>query len=96
MNRIAFALILAAALSACTGENANLRNDPDFQSGYAAGCAAATTAGADYRRGPTRDEDLYANSAAYRHGWGTGYSSCRTPGSPEPGGNPVPSPNPGH
>lgn len=96
MIRFAIALIFAAALSSCAGENANMRNDPDFQAGYAAGCAAATTAGADYRRGPRKDEDLYANSEAYRHGWGTGYSSCRTPGSPEPGGSPVPSPNPGH
>jgi len=89
------ALLLAASLSACAEDNPNLRNDPDFQAGYAAGCAAATTAGADYRRGPTRDEDLYKSSQTYRHGWGTGYSACRTPNTPAPGGNPVPSPNPG-
>lgn len=97
MTRFALPLILAVSLSACAGEGrADLRNDPDFQTGYASGCAAANAAGADFRRGPRKDDELYANSEAYRHGWGTGYSACRTPGSPEPGGNPVPSPNPGH
>jgi hypothetical protein len=89
------AIALAAFLLACAGEKQNLRDDPDFQAGYAAGCAAATTAGADFRRGPVKDEDMYANSEPYRHGWGTGYSACRGPNTPAPGGNPVPSPNPG-
>ncbi len=96
MNRIA-ALALAALLSACAGEeNQNNRNNPDFEAGYGAGCSAATIAGADYRRGPVRDKDLYDNNDAYRQGWGSGYSACRTPGTPAPGASPVPSPSPGH
>jgi hypothetical protein len=98
MTRIALiSLVLAATLSACaTQQEENLRNDPDFQAGYGAGCAAATTAGADYRRGPSRDENMYKTNEAYRHGWGTGYSTCRNANTPAPGGNPVPSPSPGH
>lgn len=97
MTRIAAALALAVLLSACAGEeHQNDREDPDFQAGYAAGCSAATTAGADFRRGPVRDQDMYDNNDLYRHGWGSGYASCRTPGTPAPGANPVPSPSPGY
>jgi len=98
MTRIAFiAALLAASLSACVDtREVNMRNDPDFQAGYAAGCSAATTAGADYRKGPWRDEGMYQSNEAYRHGWGTGYSTCRNPNTPAPGANPVPSPSPGH
>lgn len=100
MNRILPALALAAVLSACaTPEDQAVRNDPNFQAGYSAGCSAAVDQGASYREGPKRDENLYENDVAYRRGWGSGYASCRrtmTPSGTEPSSNPVPSPSPGH
>jgi hypothetical protein len=81
MRRL-LALLFAAALAGCVlfpgREDRALQKNPNFRQGYEDGCAAASTAGANPReQQPYRDEALYASDAAYRSGWGNGFSVCR-------------------
>lgn len=91
-ERQVLAALLLFALAGCAlfpsrAERA-VQKSPNFRAGYSDGCAAASTTGANYREGAYRDEALYKTSAAYRTGWGNGFSICRTeamgaaPGSP--------------
>jgi hypothetical protein len=90
--RRSFVLLLLPAVSACglfpSAAERAVQKSPNFRAGYSDGCAAASTTGANYREGAYRDEALYKTSAAYRAGWGNGFSICRTeatgaaPGSP--------------
>lgn len=104
MKQIARIGIVAAAglgLAACAifGGPADraLRKTPSFQQGYADGCAAATNAGAHWRKDPQKAA-IYNTDKIYRAGWANGFQTCRRTISP-PGSNidnPVPSPSPGH
>ncbi len=82
----------ALMLAACAGG----RNDSSaFRVGYSDGCATAS-GGGSYRKGPVRDESLYAGNADYRAGWNRGLSICRQQNQ-EPGTIPsqtVPQPGP--
>jgi len=93
-------LALASLVSACASrEDRAVRDDPNFQAGYSAGCSAATTESANYREGPTRDENLYKNDEAYRRGWGNGYTTCQrtlTPPNRGDTGSIIPDHSPGH
>ena len=94
--------VLALTASACSmfggGEMAKLRKSPAYQQGYEDGCASANQQGADLRNRLVQDPTLYKTDEAYRAGWSSGVSLCRTtnaaPGT-EPGGNPLGGPLPG-
>ncbi|HEY1630680.1 MAG TPA: hypothetical protein VGF56_05160 [Rhizomicrobium sp.] len=100
-------LALSLTLSACAifGGPADraLRKTPSYRDGYQDGCAAATNAYTDFRKGPLTDNSLYRTDQIYRTGWGNGYQSCRstmTPGvqanAPSNGMTPIPDQGPGH
>lgn len=102
LARTFLAVAATAVLASCalfpSAHDRAIRRTPSFKAGYNDGCAAANAAGASYRYGPVRDEDLFRQDATYRAGWNTGYSACRRTISPpgsEPG-HPVPEPSPGH
>ena len=93
MLRFGFsAILLSLAVAGCglfsSPAQRAVQKSPNFRAGYSDGCAAVSTTGANYRAGAYRDEALYKTSAAYRAGWGNGFSVCRrdgtgaTPGSP--------------
>jgi hypothetical protein len=97
-------LLLAFVLSGCVlfGGPADkaLRRTPAYRDGYQDGCAAATAAYTDLRKGPLTDNTLYRTDPTYRAGWGNGYQTCRstlTPGvrANEPGSAPLPDAGPG-
>jgi hypothetical protein len=98
------ATILLLALAACglfpSAHERAVEKSPNFRAGYSDGCTAASTTGANYRESAYRDEALYQTSAAYRAGWGSGFSVCRGEGTgAEPGSplnNSVLNPSPGH
>jgi hypothetical protein len=103
----ALALALALVLSGCAifGGPADkaLRKTPSYRDGYQDGCAAATSAYTDLRKGPLTDNTLYRSDQIYRTGWGNGYQACRTtltPGveanSPGMGPGNIPDQGPGH
>lgn len=102
--KIAVIAVAAAALASCalfpSAHDRAIRRTPSFKAGYNDGCAAANAAGASYRYGLVRDEDLFRRDATYRAGWNTGYSACRrtvSPSGAEPGRSvPLPEPSPGH
>src|SRR5690242_9100641 len=84
MKRL-FLLPLAAALalSGCgiflSSKEKAMQKDPNYQSGYSDGCAAANAQNTDYRRGDgDRDEALFNASKPYRSGWHSGFSACRS------------------
>jgi hypothetical protein len=97
-----FTLILAGfTLAGCglfpNAQERTMQKSPNFRAGYSDGCAAASVTGANPREGAYRDEALYTSNAAYRAGWGNGYSLCRGGAAPGAGlGNPVTNPIPGH
>lgn len=97
---IAAAMTLASCALFPSAHDRAIRRTPNFKAGYNDGCAAANAAGASYRYGPVRDEDLFRRDDTYRAGWNTGYSTCRSTVSPsgaEPGhGMSLPEPSPGH
>ena len=78
--RRAGVVALALSLSGCiffeTSRDRAMRKDPNFQQGYADGCASANSRGTNYRGDKIRDEALYQASQPYRSGWGAGYSLC--------------------
>lgn len=75
------AVVLPLVLVSCASRaDRAMQKTPNFRAGYSDGCAAASTEGANYREGPRRDEALYKTSAAYRAGWGDGFSICRSQG----------------
>ena len=95
-----FALLgVALVLSACGSTDGDkLAQSPNFQPGYADGCASANQQGADFRDRQVRDEALYKVDESYRAGWSSGFSSCRTTNMPtgtQPGANPLSSAVPG-
>lgn len=100
-------LALSLTLSACAifGGPADraLRKTPSYRDGYQDGCAAATDAYTNYRKGPLTDNALYRTDQTYRTGWGNGYQACRTTMTPgvqanSPGSNMsnIPDQGPGH
>ena len=94
MNRFrVFAAGPLLALSACglfpNAQERAVQKSPNFRAGYTDGCAAASTSGANYREGAYRDDALYQTSAAYRSGWGNGFSVCRGEGTPAEPGSPL-------
>lgn len=99
------AALLVIAVSGCTifGGPADraLRRTPAYRDGYQDGCAAATNAYSDTRKGPSTDNSPYHGDKVYSSGWSNGYQTCRsslTPGvkANEPDRAPFPQPNPGH
>ena len=97
------ALALAAGLTMTLGgcvsaKDRAMRNSQPYQAGYADGCAAATGQGASYREGPKRNEEAFQTNTAYRAGWNSGYSVCRSnmhgPGYDPM--HPIQDPSPGH
>ena len=66
-------------LAACSSPSERaLRNSPEFKAGYSDGCTSASQEGANKRdQSQVRDEALYAHSAAYHSGWGSGFGACR-------------------
>jgi hypothetical protein len=103
LARLAMVLAFASLVSGCiffsNPRDRALRNSPSFRDGYSDGCAAATTQGADFRKGPQRDETLYKTDSVYRAGWANGYQTCnplqRRAGT-TPDANPILQPDPGH
>jgi hypothetical protein len=92
------AMLLALTLSGCglflSEQDKALHKDPNYQSGYSDGCAAANAENTDYRNGGgNRDEALFQASKAYRSGWHSGFSACRS-GFAKPGAPQQPSPMP--
>ncbi len=82
-----------------SGEDRALKKDPNYQAGYGDGCAAANAQNTDYRRGDgNRDEALFDASKAYRSGWQSGFSACRSGYTRQPGTqqSPLPSGGPIH
>jgi hypothetical protein len=100
--RLPVITVLVLAASGCSmfggSEMAKLRKSPTYQQGYEDGCASANQQGADLRDRLVQDPTLYKTDQAYREGWSSGASLCRTtnaaPGT-EPGGNPLGGPPPG-
>lgn len=87
-------LVSACALVGGPADRA-MRRSPEFRAGYSDGCAAANAAGADFRRGPHKQDDAYRTSRTYRQGWANGLQTCRR-GNASPGSNPVRDPTPGY
>lgn len=78
----------ALALSGCAsmfGEDYS--NEPDYKSGYSAGCGTGTGYVPGNSSTVIRDPDLWATSKAYRAGWKSGFNACRTSTSSSPGGS---------
>jgi hypothetical protein len=103
MKRLLPLLLAALTLSACglfvSSEDRALKKDPNYQVGYGDGCASANAQNTDYRRGDgNRDEQLFNTSKAYRSGWHSGFSACRSGYTQQPGSqqNPLPSAGPIH
>lgn len=105
MTRLVSLPLLAAvlALSGCgifvSEKDRAMKKDPNYQSGYSDGCAAANAQNTDYRRGDgDRDEALFKTSKPYRSGWHSGFSACRSGYTQQPGSqqNQMPSGGPIH
>jgi hypothetical protein len=102
LTRLPMIAALVLTASACSmfggAENAKLRKSPTYQQGYEDGCASANQQGADLRDRQVQDPTLYKSDQAYREGWSSGASLCRTtntaPGA-QPDGNPLGGPLPG-
>lgn len=99
--RILIVAVTGLAVASCAvfggPRDKALRRTPSFKAGYADGCAAATTIGADFRREPAIDP-AYKADRVYRAGFTNGFSTCRRTISP-PGsqpGSPIPEISPGH
>jgi len=72
------AVMAAALLAGCTTPDVSpeVRNSPEFQLGYADGCATATTRTAGVADDTQRNDALAKSSEAYRVGWASGFGSC--------------------
>ena len=103
MRRQIFLVLLALPLSGCmilgTAADRKVQKTPSFREGYEDGCASATNAGANLRRGDiVRDDALYETDKAYRAGWANGHAACsasltgksQPPLNPNPGGGGIP------
>lgn len=67
------------ALSGCSslfGEDYS--GEPDYKSGYTAGCGTGTGYVEGRATTVIRDPDLWNASKAYRAGWKSGFNACRT------------------
>lgn len=83
-------LLTVFALSGCglfvSSKDREMKKDPNYQSGYSDGCAAANAQNTDYRRGDgSRDDALFDSSKPYRSGWHSGFSACRSGYTQQPG-----------
>jgi hypothetical protein len=105
MKRLLLLPLLASALvlSGCgiflSSKEKAMQKDPNYQSGYSDGCAAANAQNTDYRNGGgDRDEALFNTSKPYRSGWHSGFSACRSGYTSQPGAqqSPLPSGGPIH
>src|SRR4051794_33696304 len=89
----AFGIGIVLVLAGCglfpNAQERAVQKSPNFRAGYSDGCAAASTTGANYREGAYRDEAMYKTSAAYRAGWGNGFSVCRGEGTAAEPGSPL-------
>jgi hypothetical protein len=105
MTRAPLTVLLVLLLGGCAifGGPADkaLRKTPSWRDGYQDGCAAATDAHSNFRKGPLTDNAMYRTDKIYRSGWGNGYQTCRgtlTPGTRAnaPGPDAFQDPSPGH
>ncbi|HEX3809357.1 MAG TPA: hypothetical protein VHW02_06615 [Rhizomicrobium sp.] len=101
--RLAAAVAAASLIAGCAlfpnARDRAVRRTPDYQNGYADGCAAANNEGASFRdKTPPDQVQQRATDRIYRAGWNTGFSSCRTMRNPGYGNlqHPIPDPSPGH
>ena len=71
-------LVLPMALSACSTPIQD--RSPNYELGFADGCATASTETAGAPREPRRNRALYELDREYRTGWLSGRAQCRAPG----------------
>jgi hypothetical protein len=85
--RVTIIACATLSLSACMlfGGPADraLRKTPSYREGYSDGCAAANNPSANYREGPSADNELYQTDKIYRRGWASGYQTCQPNGLPQ-------------
>jgi hypothetical protein len=73
-----------------------MQKTPNYKAGYADGCASADAQGTDMRHGnEVRDDSLFDSDKAYRAGWHTGFSACRSTVNRGGNGNAIPDIKPG-
>jgi hypothetical protein len=72
-------MVLALVLLGCESPTMMMRMErsPDYEAGFADGCANAAAQGPGALKEPRRNEMLYANNADYRQGWNSGNVQCR-------------------
>jgi hypothetical protein len=89
-------LLGGCALFECRADRA-MHKTPEYKLGYSDGCASAGAEGTDMRHGSmVRDDALYDSNKAYRAGWRTGMSACRSTANPgDNTGNALPDIRPG-
>lgn len=78
-------LALGLALSGCGTFGDDYSDDPDYQTGYSAGCGTGTGYIPGNSSTVIRDPDLWRTSKAYRAGWKKGFNACRTSTAAAPG-----------
>jgi hypothetical protein len=95
---VSTAILLCSCALFPNARDRAIRKTPAYQAGYTDGCAAANAEAASFRDKTPRDEAMAKADPAYRGGWNTGFSSCRTMRNPSNGNfnNPIPDPSPGH
>lgn len=79
---LAALLGLGLAVSGCASDDTQ---DPDYQTGYTAGCGTGTGYVAGNPSTVIRDPDMWRTSKPYRTGWKAGFNSCRVSTSNAPG-----------
>lgn len=69
----------AIALSGCASLfGHDYSDEPDYKSGYSAGCGTGTGYVPGNSSTVIRDPDMWGSSKAYRAGWKAGFNACRT------------------
>lgn len=80
-KQIAFAGTLFSLVLALAGCGSLFGKDysgePDYQSGYSAGCGTGTGYVEGRAATVVRDPELWNTSEAYRAGWKSGFNACR-------------------
>jgi len=71
-------LVLSLALAGCGTFGDDQSEDPDYQTGYSAGCGTGTGYIPGNSSTVIRDPDMWRTSKAYRAGWKKGFNACRT------------------
>jgi hypothetical protein len=94
----AFALCVAGCGVFRSKADIALQKTPGYQNGYQDGCASANAENASMRGSERRDSAQFSTDRAYRNGWQSGFSACRSNLSPTAGNQrgPIPDPVPGH